>query len=328
MTTKDIVFSGIQPTGTLHIGNYFGALRQWIALQDQYTCFYSIVDLHALTVRQDPRTFAEQTLNAAMDFCALGFDPNKAVLCLQSQIPEHTELSWLLTTLTPIGELERMTQYKDKAREHSANVNAGLLLYPVLMAADILLYKGTLVPVGEDQVQHVELARVLARKFNNTYGQTFPEPKPKLNRAARIMSLTDPTKKMSKSHGEKSYIALTDAPSVIGQKLAKAVTATTGGRKNPGVENLFTIMREVSDAKTVARFEEQERGGTIKYADLKKRLAADLAEHFAPFRARRAERAKNPRSVLEILEEGRKRASALARRTMEEVQKKVGLLLP
>ena len=326
MSSQDIVFSGIQPTGRLHIGNYFGALKQWIELQDSYQCLYCIVDLHALTVKQDPKTFGQQTLDAAADFLAIGFDPEKAALFGQSQIPEHTELSWLLATIAPMGELGRMTQFKEKSQEHSANINTGLFLYPVLMAADILLYKTTLVPVGEDQVQHVELARVLARKFNRLYGETFPEPKPKLNRAARIMSLAEPTKKMSKSHTEGSYIALTDEPAVIEKKISKAVTATTGGAKNPGVENLFAILREVSDPATVDSFMEQEKAGTIKYAELKKRLAADLAGHLAPFRARRAHLKKHPKDVLDILENGRKKAAAIAQETMREVRKKVGLL--
>lgn len=326
MLSKDIVFSGIQPTGRLHIGNYFGALKQWIELQDAYRCLYCIVDLHALTIKQDPKTFGQQTLDAAADFLALGFDPDKAILFVQSQIPQHAELMWLLSTLAPMGELGRMTQFKEKAAAHSENINTGLFLYPVLMAADILLYKGTLVPVGEDQVQHIELARDTARWFNHTYGDVFPEPKPKLNRAARIMSLTDPMKKMSKSHAESSYIALTDEPAIIEKKIAKAVTATTGGKGNPGVKNLLTILAEVSDEKTVKQFEKQEHDGSIKYAELKKRLAHDLAEDLAPFRTRRAALAKNPKPVLEILAEGRKKATAIAQETMKEVRKKVGLL--
>lgn len=322
---NETVFSGIQPSGRLHIGNYFGALKQWIELQNQFHCYYCIVDLHALTVKQDPKAFAQQTFDAAVDFCALGFDPAKATLFVQSHVAEHAELMWLLATLTPMGELGRMTQYKEKSREQARNINVGLFAYPALMAADILLYKGTLVPVGEDQVQHVELARVLARKFNRQYGQTFPEPKPKLNRAARIMSLTEPTKKMSKSHNEASLIALTDEPEVIRKKIAKAVTATIGGGKNPGVENLFSILHEVSDEQTLKTFEEQENNGTVKYAELKKRLANDLAEHLAPFRSKRAELLKKTAYVHEVLEEGRKKAHAVASATMDVVRNRVGL---
>ncbi len=323
------VLSGIQPTGQLHIGNYLGALKQWVALQQDYECYYCVVDLHALTVRQDPKTFAQKTLNTAMDLLALGVDPKRSPLFVQSQIPEHVELAWILDTLAPIGELERMTQFKEKSTEHAANITMGLLNYPVLQAADILLYKPAFVPVGEDQVQHVELTRVLARKFNKQFGETFPEPKPKLTKAARIMSLTEPAKKMSKSHGEKSYIALTDEPNVIRQKLNKAVTATSGGKDmDPGVENLFTIMREVSSAEIVERFTEQQKDGSIRYAELKQRLAEDLVEHLAEFRSRRKELVKKGSYIKEVLEAGRKKAAKVAGQTMEEVRKRVGLLQP
>lgn len=321
------ILSGIQPTGELHIGNYLGALKQWVALQDSYECYYCIVDLHALTVRQDPKTFAQTTLNTAADLLALGVDSEKSVLFVQSQIPEHAELTWILDTLAPTAELERMTQYKEKAAQNAKNVNAGLLNYPVLQAADILLYKPAFVPVGEDQVQHVELTRLLARKFNKQYGETFPEPKAKLTKAARIMSLTEPTKKMSKSHGEKSYIALTDEPGVIQQKLSKAVTATSGGKTmDPGVANLFAILNEVSAPEVVERFVAQQKDGSIRYAELKKQLADDLAEHLVRFRSRRKELTKKELYVRGVLEDGRKKAAKIAEQTMEEVRQKMGLL--
>lgn len=323
---KQLVLSGIQPTGTPHIGNYFGALKQWVALQDEYQCSYCVVDLHALTVKQDPSTFASQSFETAATLLALGVDPDRSTLFIQSQVPQHTELSWVLTTLTPMGELERMTQYKEKSGQHKTNINAGLFAYPILMAADILVYKAGIVPVGEDQVQHVELARVLARKCNKAYGSIFPEPKPMLTKSSRIMSLVDPAKKMSKSHGEKSYIALTDDPKTIAAKLAKAVTATSGGSKtHPGVRNLFAIMREVSDESTIKTFEEAEASGSIRYGDFKKQLAADLAEHLAPFRERRAALLKQPNKIREILEEGRRKATSAASATMDEVRKAVGL---
>ncbi len=321
------VLSGIQPTGELHIGNYLGALKQWVALQQNYECYYCIVDLHSLTVRQDPKTFAQKTLNTAMDLLALGVDPERSLLFIQSQIPEHAELTWIFDTLAPIGELERMTQFKEKAQQHARNVNMGLLNYPVLQTADILLYKPAFVPVGDDQVQHVELTRVLARKFNKQFGETFPEPKAKLTKAARIMSLTEPTKKMSKSHGEKSYIALTDEPDTIRQKLNKAVTATSGGKKtDPGVANLFVVMQEVGAPEVVERFSEQQKDGSIRYAELKKQLADDLAEHLAEFRSRRKGLAKKESYVRDVLEEGRRKAAKMAGQTMEDVRKKVGLL--
>lgn len=321
------VLSGIQPTGQLHIGNYLGALKQWVALQQNYGCYYCIVDLHALTVKQDPKTFAQKTLNTVMDLLALGVDPERSPLFIQSQVPEHAELTWILDTLAPIGELERMTQFKEKAEQHATSINMGLLNYPVLQAADILLYKPAFVPIGEDQVQHVELTRDLARKFNKQFGETFPEPKPKLTKAARIMSLTDPAKKMSKSHSEKSYIALTDEPDVIRQKLNKAVTATAGGKNtDPGVENLFAMMHEVSSPEIVERFTEQQKNGSIRYAELKKQLAEDLIEHLAEFRSSKKELAKKESYVREVLEDGRNKAAKIAGQTMEEVRKKVGLL--
>jgi tryptophanyl-tRNA synthetase len=327
MAQNDIVFSGIQPTGTLHVGNYFGALKQWIDLQKDYTCMYCVVDLHALTVKQNPKTFSRQTLDAATDLLALGVDPEKSTLFVQSHVPEHTELSWIFSTLTPVGELERMTQYKEKARRHTANVNTGLLTYPILMASDILLYKGTLVPVGEDQVQHVELARVIARKFNAVYGETFPEPKTKLTKSARIMSLTDPTKKMSKSHGEKTYVALTDDPKTIEKKIGKAVTATSGGKRmDAGVANLFTILREISDTETIREYENLQHAGKIRYAEMKKHLADALAQHLEQFRERRRELTGHPERIREILDAGRTKALIVAKQTMEEAREKIGLL--
>lgn len=397
---QELVFSGLQPTGMPHIGNYFGAIKQWVGLQKDHSCLFCVVDWHALTVEQDPKRLSQQTLDAAITLLAAGVDPKKAPLFIQSWVPEHTELSWIFSTVTPFGELHRMTQWKEKSNslkseersqtlrellndieEHSGyrsaailawlnsldkfdkkkyaeeiaknrnryvhskefeifargvqlkyegssldKVNAGLLNYPILMAADILLYKGTMVPVGEDQVQHVELARIIARKFNNRYGNTFPEPKPRLTKAMRIMSLTDSTKKMSKSHGEKSYIALTDDPDIIKQKLAKAVTATVGGGANPGVQNLLAIMHEVSTPETLAQFQEQENDGSIKYSELKAKLAVDLAEHLSPFREKYRELQKHPKDVLNILEDGRKKASAIAQKTMAEVRQKMGIL--
>lgn len=324
---KQRILSGIQPSGKLHIGNYLGALKQWVALQDEFECYYCIVDLHALTVKQDPKVLPQQTLDAVIDLLALGVDPAKAPIFVQSQVPEHTELCWILDTVAPIGELERMTQYKEKAQQHADNINMGLLNYPVLQAADILLYKPAFVPVGQDQVQHVELTRVLARKMNKQFGTTFPEPKPKLTKAAKIMSLTEPTKKMSKSHSEKSYIALMDSPEVIHQKIGKAVTATSGGKtKDPGVENLFTIMHEVSEPHTVKHFLGQQAKGTLKYSDLKSQLAEDIINHLMQYRLRREALAKDPNFVRNVIAEGQKKASQIAEQTMHEVRHKVGLL--
>lgn len=223
--TNQRVFSAIQPTGELHIGNYLGALKNFVELQNRYECFFFIADYHSIMENYDPKEKPKQILALAMDFLAAGLNPQKCVIAVQSQIPEHTELAWIFNTITPIGLLERMTQYKDKAARQKQNVNVGLFDYPVLQAADILIYKAGLVPVGQDQVQHLELARNIARLFNNKFGETFPEPKALLTQTPKIMSLTDPTKKMSKSLGPKSYIGINDLPEIIREKLKKAVTA-------------------------------------------------------------------------------------------------------
>lgn len=322
------VLSGIKPTGELHIGNYFGMIRQSIDLQERFdgTRFYFLADLHAITIPYEQKTLAQNTLEMAIELLALGLDPHQSVFFVQSHVPQHTELATLFSGLLPVSELERMTQYKDVSKKGLAYRTAGLLMYPVLMAADILIYKATRVPVGDDQLQHLELARVVVRKFNKRFGETFPEPKPLITKTSRVMSLIDPKRKMNKSDGAKSYIALADEPNVIKEKLAKAVTATTGGGKNPGVDNLLSIMAEVSDENTVREFESAEKNGTIRYSDLKERLANDLDEHFAPFRKKRAELLKKPSYVREVLEEGRRRATTIAEETMEEVRGKMGLL--
>ncbi len=192
------VFSGVRPSGQLHLGNYLGALKNWLILQKRYECLFCIVDYHAITTPFEPKKMKKQIFDLAVRYMAAGIDPQKSIIFVQSQVPEHTELTWILNTITPVGELRRMTQFKEKAKQHPEAVNIGLLDYPVLMAADILLYKAELVPVGEDQIQHVELSRTIVRKFNKIFGQTFPEPKVVLTKAPRIMSLTEPIKKMSK----------------------------------------------------------------------------------------------------------------------------------
>src|SRR3989339_646529 len=218
------IFSGIQPTGQLHLGNYLGAIKNWVDLQKKYACVYCIVDYHAMTIPYDPAVMPKNIINAAADLLATGVDPKKSILFVQSQVPEHTELAWILNTITPISELKRMTQFKEKSQRFQDNINLGLFAYPVLQAADILLYQTELVPVGEDQIQHVELARDIARKFNKKFGATFPEPRTLLTKTPRIMSLKDPTKKMSKSLGEDHYLALADKPEIIKDKIKRAVT--------------------------------------------------------------------------------------------------------
>ena len=324
------VLSGIQPTGKLHLGNYLGALKNWVAMQDEFPneCYYCIVDLHAITAAYDPKKFKERIFDTTLDFLAAGLDPKKSAIFIQSQVPEHAELQWMLNTITPLGMLERMTQYKDKKqKQQTENVSAGLLNYPILMAADILIYKATLVPVGEDQVQHLELTRQISRKFNNTFGETLPEPEARLTEGARIMSLTSPENKMSKSDVERSYITLDEEPERITSKLKKAVTdAGAGGEIGPGPLNLITIM-SVIDPATADEFKKQAEQGTVRYADLKSTLAEKLSDYLGPFRDRRAALAATPQDVWGILEVGRERASRLAVETLSEVKKKMGLLI-
>ncbi|MFA4936769.1 MAG: tryptophan--tRNA ligase, partial [Patescibacteria group bacterium] len=273
------ILSGIQPSGELHLGNYLGALQNWVLLQENNHCFFCIVDLHAITVPYDAKTFPEIVYNTALDYLACGLDPAKSIIFIQSQIPEHTELAWLLNTITPLGELERMTQFKDKSEQHRESINAGLLNYPVLMAADILLYHPDLVPVGEDQYQHVELARVLARKFNSTFGEYFKEPKTYEASIARVMSLQDPAKKMSKSFGPSHCIALADSPDVIRKKIAKAVTDEGGavsGQKSGG-RNLLDLFKNLStDRPKKKELEELYQACELKYSEFKPLLAETI----------------------------------------------------
>lgn len=328
------LFSGIQPTGILHIGNYVGAIKQWVPLQEEYESFFCIVDLHAITVPYDPKTYQEQVLNVAATYLACGLDSNKAVIFVQSHIPEHTELMWLLNTITPIGQLERMTQFKEKAEQHKAAMNAGLLNYPILMAADILLYKAVLVPVGEDQAQHVELTRGLAEKFNKTFGETFPIPNVQLSEGARIMALNNPEKKMSKSIPG-SYIALTDEPEEIRKKIASAVTdvgprkTEDRGRKtdmSSGTRNLFTLLKLFSTPSVYTDFINRYESGDLQYVDLKERLAEDIIQVLTPIRKRHAELMNEPDKLRSILAAGADAARPIAQKTIEEVKQKMGLV--
>ncbi len=241
------ILSGIQPTGEMHIGNYLGAIKQWIELQEKNECVFFIADLHSLTTPYDPKSLQNLILEKVICYLAAGLNPEKSIIFIQSQVKEHTELCWILNTICPIGELQRMTQYKDKAKKFKKNINTGLLDYPVLMAADILLYKTEGVPVGKDQVQHVELTRTIARKFNQRFGKTFIEPKPLIPKVgAKIMSLAEPKKKMSKTDNPQSYISLFDIPTTIQKKIMAAVTDPDtkikyDPYKKPGISNLLII---------------------------------------------------------------------------------------
>jgi len=323
------IFSGIQPTGQLHIGNYFGAIRQWIELQEKNECVFCIVDLHALTVPYEPKNLQDLILEKAIIYLASGINPEKSIIFVQSHIKEHTELAWLLNTVTPVGDLGRMTQYKEKSKKFKQNVNAGLLNYPILMASDILLYQTDLVPVGEDQKQHVELARTIARKFNQKFGELLKVPQAKLPKmGAKIMSLQDPSKKMSKTDSPESRIGLFDEPEEIKMKIMKAVTDTGkvikyDPKKKPGVSNLLMIYSLLS-GKTIKELEKKFKGKG--YAEFKKSLSDLLINSLEPFRRKRNELLSREVYVKEILEQGAKRAQIIAQSTMQDIRKKMGLI--
>jgi len=326
---KKTLFSGIQPTGNLHIGNYLGALKQWVALQNDYNSIFCVVDYHSLTENFDPKIKKEQILNTAIDFLSCGIDPKKSIVFIQSHVSEHAELAWILNCLTPIGELERMTQYKDKSARQKENVNAGLFTYPVLMAADILLYKTEAVPVGDDQVQHIELARSIAKKFNAKFGEFFKEPKEILTTAKRIMSLTSPDKKMSKSLGEKNYIALSDTPEIIKKKIQSATTdfGSATNNKISGGRNLLNLLKEFSsDKNIIAKFETDYKNGSLKYSELKPVLAEAIIAALKPIQERRAELLKDKKYVTEILAAGAIKAHAIADKNLLEIKKLIGIL--
>lgn len=324
------VFSGVAPSGVIHVGNYLGAIKNWLEIQKQYECIFCVVDLHAMTVPQEPQKLKNKILEVAKIYLAAGINPEKSIVFVQSHVKEHAELCWILNTLTRIPELERMTQFKEKSQEHRQSVNVGLFDYPVLMAADILLYGTEVVPVGEDQQQHVELARTLAGRFNNTFGETFiiPQALIKKEAGARIMGLDDPTKKMSKSaKSPLNYIALIDPPDLIREKIKKAVTDS--GKQilyrpdKPALANLLTIYSLLSN-KSIKDLEKMYQGKG--YAEFKKDLAEVIVEFLAPFQKKYTDLDKNPDYVLKILKAGAQKAQKIAEKMMNEVKKKVGLV--
>jgi tryptophanyl-tRNA synthetase len=325
----ETVFSGIQPSGELHLGNYLGAVRSWVELQDRYRCFYCIVDYHAITQPYDPAAMSDRVREMALDILACGVDPQRATLFVQSAVPEHTELAWALASVTPFGELARQTQFKDKSEKQPDNVNAGLFSYPVLQAADILLYDATLVPVGEDQRQHLELARELVRKWNARFGDTFAEPQPLFSSTPRILGL-DGQAKMSKSLG--NTIGLREPEVEVWNKLRVAATDPARVRRtDPGDPlkcNIYTLHRFFSDEK---RQEEVRIGCTtagIGCIDCKKWLLEGLKTDLARIRARREELLSVPGRVDAILAEGAARARAVARATLTRVRARLGLPPP
>lgn len=317
---KETILSGVQATGRMHIGNYLGALKHFIDIQDsgKYDCYFFVADLHSLTVPRDPKQLRKDTIEVVAEYIAAGLDPEKSTIFIQNHVLEHAELAWIFNCITPIGELERMTQFKDKGKAQKESVNAGLLTYPVLQAADILLYKPTYVPVGEDQVQHIELSRVVARKFNNQFGKTFPEPKPFIREPLRIMSLKNSEKKMSKTGDEPIYID--DAPEIIEAKLKKAVTDKTGA------ENLLDLLERFGDKTVHTKFQSSYKTGDIKYSELKKTLAEVISQYFKEFRTKKKELLSNKSELARILADGAEKARATAHQTLSEVKEKIGLL--
>lgn len=318
--------SGIQPTGELHIGNYFGAVQNWIRLTREYECFFAVVDYHAITVPHQPPETPRLVEDMVISLLAAGLDPEACHLFLQSEVPEHTELAWILTTLAPLGQLQRMTQFKEKAGELGDAVNAGLLMYPVLQAADILIYKADRVPVGEDQIQHLELSRTLARRFNNAFGEIFPEPQPLLTQARRILGLDGQTK-MSKSRG--NHIGLLDPAETIRERMATAYTDPQRKRRTdpgrPEVCNVFTWHHLFSERATIDLVDRTCRSAELGCYEDKMLLAETIIETFRPMRERAAALRADPGRVREILTAGRDAARAVARQTMREVREAMGL---
>ncbi len=324
---KKRVFSGIQPSGVLHIGNYLGAIRNWVSLLKDFDCIFCIVDLHAITVEYKPEEMQSRILDAAMGYIACGVDPKKCTIFVQSDVPEHAELTWYLNTVIPVAYLERMSQFKEKSQQFRENINMGLLDYPVLQAADILIYKGEAVPVGEDQAQHLELARDIARKFNNMYGDTFPEPQTLLGGGARIMGLDGKTK-MSKT--QDNYIAITESPEDVWKKLSIAVTDPARKRRsdrgNPDKCNIFSLHNSFSNKEHLACVSEGCRTAKIGCLDCKKILADNINEELKPIRERHNVLKNDKGKVLKILDDGANRCRKIAHETIMEVKEKMGLL--
>mgnify|MGYP004443734233 CR=1 FL=1 len=326
---KKVIFSGIKPSGDLTLGNYLGAIKNWVTLQDEYYCYYCVADLHAITVKQSPADLRKRTLELLAIYIASGIDTEKNTLFIQSHVPAHCEASWLLTCNSYMGELSRMTQYKDKSQKLGSSIGAGLFNYPVLMAADILLYNSDLVPVGKDQLQHLELARDIATRFNNTYSPTFTLPDGYVPKAAaKIMDLQDPSKKMSKSEENPNcYILIMDPPEVIRKKISRAVTDSIGiinyTDDQPGVKNLINI---ISAIKGLTPEEIVESYNGKGYADLKKDVAEIIIEELTPIQQRAKELLANKKDLEAIYKAGADKANYVATKVLRKMQKKIGLI--
>lgn len=324
---KPIIISGIQPSGHLHIGNYLGALKNFVDLQNsnKYQPLFFIADYHSLTEDYDIKEKSAQVLDLAASYLSAGLNPKKSTLFIQSHVNTHADLAWIFATITPMGELSRMTQFKDKSE--SGNINAGLFTYPVLMAADILIYDASVVPVGDDQSQHLELTRIIARKFNSRFGQTFTEPKALLTEAPRIMSLDDPTKKMSKSKPA-GCLFLDDAPEVIERKVMSATTDSDSAVRfdveaKPGISNLLQILSSLSNIP-ISELEAQ--FSNKNYGEFKSTLANKITEHFKDFREEKARLLKHPNKLLKIFAAGEKLANKITAKKLAEVKSRIGLL--
>jgi tryptophanyl-tRNA synthetase len=330
MSDKKRIFSGIQPSGNLTIGNYLGAIKNWNKLQEEYDCLYCVVDLHALTVRQDPKDLRQRSLSVMALLIACGLDPDKNILFLQSHVGAHAELAWILNCYTYFGELGRMTQFKDKSQKHEDNVNAGLFTYPVLMASDILLYGTNLVPVGQDQKQHLEITRDIALRFNNIYGDVFAVPEayiPKVG--AKIMSLQEPDCKMSKSdENENNYISLLDPPEIIARKFKRAITDSEkeivyDEENKPGISNLLSIYSCIT-SKTIEQSVSEFYGRS--YGDFKSAVGETVIEALKPIQDNYNSLMGDREYLHSILNQGAEKAEKLARRTLDKVYRKIGLL--
>jgi tryptophanyl-tRNA synthetase len=325
---KKKVYSGIRATGRLHLGNYMGAVKGMLELQDRYDCVFSVVDLHAITTPYDPKTLKKSVRDVLMDYLAAGLDPKTSLLEVQSKVPEHMELAYLLSTIYPVSRLEDLPTYKDKKAQHPQHVNMGLLYYPVLMAADILLYKAELVPVGIDQEPHIEVTREISRKFNSMFGETFPEPQRFATPGQYVPSLTG-SGKMSKSV-EGSYITISDDLEGIKNHIAKAPTdsGTLGGNipQEGGVANLFTLLKLFTPKETFVKFVIDYREGKIRYSEMKEVLADAIYAEIKPLQEKRKEYEENPKVVDEIIEEHTEKCREIAGKTIKEVKEKMGLI--
>ncbi len=328
--SKKIILSGIQSTGKLTLGNYLGAINNWVQMQEEYDCYYMIANLHSLTVRNDPETLRNNTLKVLAMYVAAGLDPEKNTIFIQSQVKEHAELGWILDCYTYMGELSRMTQFKDKAAKHADNINAGLFTYPALMAADILLYQANLVPVGQDQQQHLEITRDIAERFNKLYGKTFTIPEGYYGKAsAKIMGLQDPTAKMSKSAtNPNDVILLEDEPDAIIKKFKKAVTDSENKvrfdpENKPGVSNLMQIYSSITGLKMEEIEKEFENSG---YGDFKTKVAETVVDKLEPIQKKYKELLENKEYLEKIYTEGANRARKLASKTLDEVKERIGIL--